>query len=293
MIKQLPLEEIFHQLSTYDLPSDIYTFEIQTANIASPEEFIKKLGLDLSHPATDLIFELWRRICPDKPSLALFCHELDHQIEEYRQNGPGPETPDHLASLQYLLDENVDAGVKPRTALKVVQGHLKNDVESFLYHLIYDEIDSGQAAYAKELLEGFDRYVEEKAWFEYLSIRCQILSEPTEGYERLEEFTKRKKEGHNLELLLEVLSFLALSGNHSQFSTLALHILSLVRVEKDFVELLDLTSSHYRYLSLYPISLSVDEILKKRRAFTPETPVEDYDPALQELRKILEQRLAL
>ena len=153
-------------------------------------------------------------------------------------------------------------------------------------------LQKGQKCGSRELLEGFDRYVEERAWFEYLAIRCQILTEPAEGYEHLEEFTKRKKEGNNLELLLEVLSFLALSGNHSQFSALALHILSLVRLEKDFVELAELTSSHYRYLSLASLAFAVEEILKKRQAIDLETPLEDYDPALMELRRILEQRLA-
>ena len=232
-------------------------------------------------------------MCPDKPSLVLFCHELDRQIEEYHRSGANAETPDQLASLQYLLDENVDAGVKPRTALKLVQGHLKNDVESFLYHVIYDEIDAGEVSYPKELLEGFDRYVEERAWFEYLAIRCQISLEPVEGYQQLEEFTKRKKESDNLDLLLEVLSFLALSGNHSQFSELALHILPSIRSEKDFLELAELTASHYRDLSLDQLSSAVDDILKKRETRELDTPIHRHDPSLMELKRVLEQKLAL
>ncbi len=223
------------------------------------------------------------------PTLQEFCETLDKKIGEYHGE-KSEELYEILAYLQYILDENVDAGVKPRTALKNIQGYLKNDLESFLYHVIYDEIEVQDISYSGELLEGFDRYVEERSWFEYLNVRHAILADPEVGFEKLEKFTqKKKKEEMNLDLFLEMLSFLATSGNHTQFVELALVILPEVKLERDFLEFSDIVASHYRHLTLPSLSTAVSEIVGRRASlFQP-----GQDPALLEIKKILEQKLSL
>jgi hypothetical protein len=202
---------------------------------------MQRLGLQRRDSATPLLLEVWRRLCPEKPSLTLFCIELEDEIAKYEVNNHSPELPDLLAKLQFLLDEAVDTGLSRKKAFSQLQKTIKYDLESFLYHLIFDEIEAGEIDYAKELFEGFSPYIVEKRWFEFLGIK---LEKENTGI-RLEKLISTLKKEKNIELALEVLHFLAEKKMKTLFQKLALNLLPTLKRKDDFKEIALLTSFLY------------------------------------------------
>lgn len=227
-------------------------------------------------------------------SVTLFCQELDKLIESYEKEEPlHLEMADQLAALQYLLDEHVDTGMLPSVAFNEIQKRLTHDLEEFLYHVIYDEIEIGEISYAKELLEGFDRYFQERKWFDYLWARIEAEEDPEEGFERIDELLHRFQDEKPVDYFLEILTFLALRGTHEQFVKHAERVLQSLSIERDFREFLHAVSSHYHYLSLHTLACATEKLLHSRFS-RAETQLIDYqDVGITEVQQILRQKLIL
>lgn len=225
-------------------------------------------------------------------SLTLFCRELDHTIAAYENDLPlHIDLADQLAALQYLLDEHVDRGMGPYLAFDEMQKRLNHDLENFLYDVIADELDLHEEVYAGELLEGFYRYVVEKKWFDFLSIRREIQKDPEVGFDLLDHFLEEQKKEPDLIFLLEILSFLAKHGSHTDFQELATFLLPKITMECDFQDYLTIVASHWRALSLIPLALRTEELLAARE-HKPEV-LNQKDVAIDEVKGILQQKLAL
>ena len=82
------LEDLFNQLKEINIHLDKPSFEIYVENTEDPEDLTQLLSEDVENIKTQdqvylLVFELWRRLAARKPSVSLFCDELDRKIEEY------------------------------------------------------------------------------------------------------------------------------------------------------------------------------------------------------------------
>lgn len=289
-----PTEELFHELSTLGVHLVIEDFENYGKNFEAPEEMVEKLAKEREPLEKDriflILFELWRRYFPEKRTISIFCDELDHQMMAYDLEKPN-EMPDSLAELQLLLEEHVDQGLDPQQALQMIQLYCANDIESFVFDYILAEVDDGNQKYAAEILDGFKRYLKDSPWFEYLEARCSILDDPEEGFERLEKLVHKMQVNTNLELLEEILFFLANSGNHSLFYTLAKKTIPLLKSEEDFKIFIEACYMHYDYLELKYPSLAIAKLFYARASIPNTEPLSQSNPALLELRAILEQKL--
>ena len=50
--------------------------------------------------------------------------------------------------FKHILDENVDEGVPPEQALQLISTYCANDIETFLYDFISEQIDEDNETYA-------------------------------------------------------------------------------------------------------------------------------------------------
>ncbi len=154
------------ELHSLNLKFDIGDLELYAKEFDAPEELAEHLAEELSPLESDrlflVIFELWRRLFPEKQSLSLFCDELDYQIILYDagQSDSPTDIQNAIAHLQLILDDNVDAGVKPAKAFEQIQTYCANGLEDFLYDYIFDQIEEGDEAYARDLLDGFYKFLE-------------------------------------------------------------------------------------------------------------------------------------
>lgn len=293
------LSELFESLDQLGFPMSEAGFKVAAASFETPEDFSESMTKDLLPLDQDrvylLFFELWKRLCPEKQSLTVFCDELDYQITLYERERTfaTPEIQDTVANFQQVLDKNVDQGASISQALSLLQSFCANPLEAFLYNYISDRIEEENDSYAKELLDGFKKYVTSRPFFSFLSLRIEISEDPETGYEKLEKLIRTIKEGSQLELGFDILTFLARTGNHSLFINLATKMLPLLKVEEDLRDFALIASQHFAYLDLYSLSQSIDHLLDKRASIPEGSAVSTEDSDFIELQSILQQKLHL
>lgn len=227
--------------------------------------------------------------------ISLFCSDLDKNIYLFEtEDITGNDSlQERLYLLQNILEENVDAGVEPHEAFAYIQNFLVHDIERFLFDYILAHIEGGSNSYARDLIEGYYPYVEEKVWFDYLETRVCIAEELEEGFEKLEDLVEIVKEEPNLDLQLEILAFLSLTGHHSLFTKLATLTLFQLEVEEDFLEFTTICLNHFRYLELESLAQQIELLQTNRPQRELDQPFSTEDPDLLNLHRIFAQKTLL
>lgn len=284
--RAMPLDELFERLEDMDIRLDKASFVAFAETVDSPEELTEALLLDSSNETKEqdrvylVIFELWRRLLPEKPSLSILCDEVDHQIHLYDQGKTtnSEELADTLANLQVVLDENSDEGTDPHEAFECIKSACANDVESFLHDFISEKVDDGNYPYATELLEGFVDYVSDVKWFEFLRARLIAVNDPDEAIQIVKQLISSKHSNSDLEFNLEVLSFLVPIGDRETFERLVKQSAELLQVEEDFQTLVSISAEFYHRLDREQIEKPLQTILKQREKLDPDKIFDIKDP---------------
>lgn len=294
-LRSIPLENLFQKLATQGIRLDRNSFIAYGQNAESPEDLTAILIGDLTLDSTIqdkiylVIFELWRRLLPEKRSLSIFCDELDYQISLYDSQAETQETiQDVLAYLEQLLVENSDQGQKPQAIFKLVGSFCANDVESFIYDFIIDQIEQENYSYASELLESFFPYIQNSLWFEFLQARLSMRSDPVAANELLRKILRKSQNLLDIDFNLEVLSYLVQDGEKDLFTQLAKQTLSLVKTKEDLAEILYLAADYYHCLDDDKQEKEIAEILTKRAHLTD--PISQEDPILKNVKNLLKNK---
>ncbi|MFN0064966.1 MAG: hypothetical protein ACKVOH_01880 [Chlamydiales bacterium] len=269
----IPNEDTFSQFADeYESPDDM---------VGALTEKWEPLDQDKAYL---LVFELWRRMLPEKRCPSVFCDELDYQISEYEKGNLELQEAlqDIISYLQQILDDHVDEGNDPLSVINTFQTYCAHNIELFVFNYAQDAIESGDSDYAYDLIEGFYRYVNEPLWFDFLLCRIAILDDPEKGTQALSDVIKHVK---SLDIADEILVYLAKERNHPLFCQLVLKILPLLESEEEFCELLESCSLHFSNLELNPERF--DTMLSDREGIDPQTPLDSSDLHIKEIRKFL------
>lgn len=293
--RSLPLTTLFERLDAHDIHLDKTTFVAYALDADTPEEFVEQLLADVEETAITqdqvylLVFELWRRLVPEKPSLSIFCDELDHQIYLY-DSGTAEnieQIQDAIANLQVILDENADQGVDPVQVFESISSGCANDIESFLYDYISDQVDHNFEVYSYDLLDGFTNYIKDVKWFDFLRARLLASSDPEGANVLVRHLVDLYANEKDLEFNLEVLSFMIKSGDRDVFINLVQKTLPLINREEDFQDLLSICADFYRLLDLENVEQAIQKIIRKRSHLHAEGAVSNKDPHFAELVAII------
>lgn len=296
--RSLAIDKLFFELQQLGFELDRPRFIAMTENLDNPEELVDLL---FNNQAKDpvlydrvylLIFEIWRKLVPEKLSRSIFCDELDYQIELYR-NGTkedNEELEDVLTNLLVILDENLDEGMKAKEILQTINEGCAHDIESFLYDFIADQIDQHHEPYAQELVEGFSPYSNDKKWFDLLEARLLMHSEPNSGLSAMQELVKQNLKLNDLEYNLELLSSLIENPNKELFFKVLEKSVPLFTKEDEFKDLLSICSDYFYYLDQTQEQRSIHEIAKQRNQISPNAPFDRSNPHVKQLFDVLNTR---
>lgn len=293
--RSLPMEEIFKRLEEKDIHLQRNSFSALAENADSPEELCEHLLADFQLSQADhdqiylLIFELWRRLVNEKPCLSIFCDELDHQIFAYDHGtlARAEDIQDTLANLEMILDENVDEGADPSTIFETVSNCCANNLETFLYDYIAEQIDNHNYSYAGELFDGFCPFVKDVIWFDFLRARLLSHTDPEGSDPVIRKLILDIKKQQDLDLSLEALSFLANGGDADFFRTLAKQTVPLLETEEDFQELLSICADYYHFLDKDQEEQLIQQILQDRPQNDLESQIQPKDAHVKEFLKII------
>lgn len=294
--REWTIDGLFDALKKHQIQLDRTLFNALAEDCDTPEEFTDSLDEKAIDAAEQdeiylIVFELWRRLLPEKQSLSVFCDELDHQIYLYDtdQVTTAEGIEDILANLKVILDENVDNGADPVDAFEAISAGCANDIESFIYDFISEQIDNQNLSYASELIDAFSDYATDVKGFDLLRTRVMADSDSDSDPEALEilidQIMEEAKEDADVGFNLDVLNFLAKLGNKILFLKMLKQSLPLLQTESDFQDLTQVTQQYFHFLDDDVKEQALEHLLNRRSKLKLDQPFKKDDPDLQELVK--------
>jgi hypothetical protein len=292
--RSLPLQTLFDRLKQFKIHLDRMSFVAYADECDSPENLVDHLVGDRNLSTTQedeaylLIFELWRRLMSEKPSLSILCNELDYQIHLYDQQQV--ENPlalqNALTHFVQALDENSDQGIPPQDILKLISNYCANDIETFLYDFISEQIDEGNEVYARELLDDFDAYLGNNKWFKLLRIRlCEQMHNKT-AQKIAGEIIEEHLHDHDLDYNLEFLSILVEMGDQAIFHLILKHTLPLIKREEEFRDLLSIAMDHCHHFNQEQQEATIKTIFEKHSAASFDQAIDAKNPDIATLTQL-------
>lgn len=293
--RTLSMEDLFSRLEEFGIILSKNEFIALAEDVDTPEdltdEFIHEISVNTEEEDQIYlaVFELWRRLVPQKRSLSIFCDELDRLIYQYDTDKIINFEPleDAIANLEVILEENVDLGENPREVFKEIGKYCAHDIEAFLLDFISEQIDVDNDSYARELIEGFEKYIEKIKWFDFFKARLTGHSNPIKANARIRTIIE-ENDDHDLELNFEMLSFLVQTGDQDIFCKLVQRSLLLLETEDDFQDLLSISADYYARLDMEDKEKQILELLDIRKNNRPETPFSKKDPQIPAMLSILD-----
>jgi len=252
--RALSVGELFQGLKRLGVALDEVHFKAYADHSSSPEELTATLvseeNLEQFDPLYLIIFELWRKLYPEKASLSIFCDELDHLITLYDQGQLGHEEAlvEALDDLEQVLDEHADQGEDPKVLFEEISLYCAQDLESFIYDFASELIDREEQLQASEIIDGFLPYISDIKWFDFLQLRLLTPVDTDEADAMLARLLNDQELHPDLEFLLEMARFLVNQGSQEYFLQVIKMACPLVESEEDFQELLAITYEFYRLL---------------------------------------------
>lgn len=297
-LRALPLNELFERLKADKIRLDRVSFIAYADECDSPEELCDHLTADQTL-ATDkedqiylLVFELWRRLMSEKPSLSIVCNELDYQIFLYDQGElDNPfALQDAIAHFIQILEENVDEGIDEEEAFKLLSSYCANDVETFLYDFISEQIDEENESYASELLDDFEVYIKNNKWFKLLNFRISEKNQAKSAQRIAQEIIEDYLDEKEIDFNLEFLSVMAEIADYAIFSHVLKQTLPLITKEEEFQDLLALAMDYLQRIDYESHELALKKIAERRSQLNPDRPFDPKDPDLSHLIEVLSLR---
>lgn len=286
-------EELLQELGSLGIDFDSRHFIAFCDEVESPEELADMLAASVDeddHAKADqiylVVFELWRRLVPEKQTLSLFCDEFDHLIDLFDAgliHSPEP-VEDVISRFIELLSEGNDDGGDPQVLFESVLQGCAHDVEGFLYDFIAMQIEAHNYPYAEELTEAFLPYVIDIRWFRFLHAQVAAERDPAKSTELLHELVKECKKDPDTAFDLELLAYLAKTGEEKAFRQLAGITIPLLATEEDFWDLLSSFEDYFHFKDLENEEKSISELRKRRQNNDPHQALDPSDPDLVQIQ---------
>jgi hypothetical protein len=264
-------EALFLRLKNFGISIDKRHFTLYAENCDSPEELteclvVEELPQDKYDPIYLIIFELWRRLFPEKPSMSIFCDELDLRIYLYLNKKLTTDEliQDAVDNLLDILNDNVDSGKDYEKVFESVSKYCAYDLDIFLYDYIADQIDDEHDTYANDLIEGFYHFIKNMIWFDFLRARLLSKTDITITNEILKNIIDSLIENFDIDLSLEILNFMTQVGDPDLFVMLAKISVKNLKNEEDFLELMEISTDFYRRLDNEEKATEVLSLIKNR-----------------------------
>ena len=295
--RKLSYEQLFKGLEKFGVVLDKPFFVSLSEQVASPEEFVEHL-LAENEESGELydqiylyVFELWRRLVPEKQTLGLFCDELDHQIEAFDKGELAHflEIEEAIDQFQAILEDNASEGSSPQDLFRSIQENSAHDIETFLYDFIEMQIENSNSGYAEDLIETFLPYVEEPCWLNFLALKIIGGKDLNEAEKLLHALIKEAAGKKDLELIFTLLFYCAQAGSLKEFQELSRMATPLLKTEEDFQDLIEACIDFAHFKDSDSQEKEFKLILEGRKQFKKEAPFAAKDKSMDLLSPLIKK----
>lgn len=289
--RSLDQKKLFDRLDQLGIVLDEAQFRLYAEESDTPEELLSQLwaGKEENGEAQDqaylILFELWRRLLPERETLTIFCDALDNRIFNYAKEGTVEGIDELLVRLEDILDSYVDSGENPKKVFQAISSSCACDIERFLFEYIMDLIDSSEGMLASEIIDGFYEYVADPKRFEFLRIHLFADVDPQETALLLGQLVESLDKAGHFDLLLEIARFLVSFGQDPLYRQIIIKALSWMETEEEFIEILNNLQDYFCCLDQDDKRDLVEEILKKRAHHNPESKIHLEDQDIEKVKR--------
>ncbi|MCH9623965.1 MAG: hypothetical protein S4CHLAM27_03360 [Chlamydiia bacterium] len=246
--RTLPLSKLWSSLSKLSFSFDKESFIAFCEPVDSPEELIQLLMPEESEEKNKvylLIFELWRRLLPEKESVSIFADELDRKIAAYERYRDDSELLLGLGRVVEILESNTIEGEPGEAVFERLCLYVAHDLESVIYTYIDSALADSPGDSCLLLIEHFMPYVKEKRNLQFLKLKS-IPVEFVEEREQLAHYLINSlQEEMSIPLAIALLFYLIDRRDKELFAELFSSIISHVSEEKVLVKLLDVLMAYH------------------------------------------------
>lgn len=182
----LSLETLLSRLKEKGLLLDPDLLKEYMRNADSPEDLTDILsendeGTKEYESLYLIIFELWRRLAPEKESLSIFCDRLDHLIHDYDEGKPvADELVKALNETLKIFENHMASGLSQKQTYELFSSYLAQDLETFIYDFLCDLIEAGESTLAFELVFGFYEFLHDKPALDMLKSVINLFEDSEE-----------------------------------------------------------------------------------------------------------------
>jgi len=293
-LRELDIKEIFSRLKKLGLILNEESFYLYAENCANPEDLVNYIWIETEdfegHDQTYLLlFELWRRLLPDKLCLSIFCDELDQLIDIYDKGELENEESlqNALSILEDILDDSYDEGNEAKKVFSEVTSYCAHDLERFIFDYISDQIVEKDETYASELVDAFYDYVSDQRRFDLLRARFLALFDLKESNLIYGRILEELREEPDLELVLLVGESLIHHGDVRLFMQAIKQALPLLTKEEEFQNLLTMIAEYYRCLDRDEEEKIIKGLLDARSSHSLSAPVDSSDKAILRISNLI------
>jgi hypothetical protein len=277
-LRVVPLEKLFSTLTSLGLHLDKDSFLAYAEECDSPEDLLALLISDsidrLSQEDIDhiflLLFELFRRLIPEKKPLSIVADEIDQHIFLY-DDGDDTVSEELLSLLhEYLriLQQGVDEGLTPSQAFKTSEASFAHDIARFLFDFIEERMDVEGEKWATSLLDDFQPFMPQKEWFECLRIQLSKQQNREKALEQaaafFEKMNLKKDEGRSL--ALAIINFFAKEREKKLFLSCALRLLDVIEASEELSDLVEIMCSFLEELGDEELSSLILQEVRKGKS---------------------------
>lgn len=289
--RELSTAHLFERLTELDLPLSEEQYLLKAENYPSPEQLTQFFcaNQELKSPVYLILFELWRRLLPDKGTLSIFGDELDYRITLYFSD---PESEHGIANLLprllEILEESAELGQTHSAVFAAISRYVAHDLEGFIYDYIFDLIDLRNDLEAADLLKTFYPYMADPMRFDFLQDRLLLLMDSHEGNLRFIQLLKQLTNHPDLDLVFEITACLIHHGDPELFHKFAQLALSRLETEEDLQELLAIIADYCHFVEKDDEEEEIQSRFSHRVKNNPAAALSNKDPDLIYLKKLLE-----
>ncbi|MCH9812124.1 hypothetical protein K0U07_05125 [bacterium] len=260
------MDDLFAAIQSLHYLFDKESFLSYCVSFDSPEEMVTSLEPKESEEKNKLyllVFELWKRLLPDRESISIFADALDRRIAEYEKNKDDERILDAFEQVVEILESNCIDETPPESIFERFCLYVAHDLESVIYTYIDSKCEVGVEDRAMDLLDHFLPYVKEKRALQFLQLKSLPLDFVEERLRLTEFLCESLQEEVNLTLSLPFLFYLIEHHQKELFVDLFSTLVHKVNEESALVALLDVLVEYHRFFGREELTKKVADFLKR------------------------------
>ncbi len=291
-LREVTLDALFQDLNKLGCNLDKQTFLVYAEECDSPEDMVEIVSSAQEEEEPELLdriylilFELWRRLIPERPSISILCDELDRAIFSYDLGHEDAEIVwDALEPVLEIVQLSVDQGMNVQEAFGAIEANCAHDLRRFFTDFILDLLDSRSIQDAEDLFNRLKPLFDKNPWTWLIEARFIIKQKPIEAKALFRKAVTAAKEGsYPTAFFAEAAQALRWIEDDTLLVPILDSAFRSIQSHEDGCTYLEILSDAVSFYDLDSLENEVQELVKK--AEKPFKPVAN-DPVMVKLHAL-------